>query len=1070
LVWTIAIFCITCVGGKAAAQVINMSHDLVTLGIASQNLTPNDPSLDSRPLIQAAINYAQTHTVQTLTVDQGAYYLLSETQSNAILIFPGLSNMTVDLAGSTIYFTGPFLPNGIQVYQCSNFILKNFSTDFITPPYTHVQLTSIDSANRVLHYQTLPGWPDPSTFNNLASPFGDQVSLWTALFRSGAIVPGTTRTILTGPIEGNTLTLFQDGAPWTQSATLSTLQPGDTAVVTARASGPPILIWVSDSVTLSNVNVYGSPQWAVELYSTSNTTVDGVRVMPRPGVGLIGSNADGIHFTSLRQNNTLQNSYVTRTMDDALIMESLWAGTVVSQNSPTQLTVTRSGYLRFPNGTSVNFNDPVTTAESTGATIISQSPPDSPGPAYNGQVVLTFNRALPALTPGTGMVYADPNLRGQGSIIQDNLVEDTYGGRGIWLSGVEGVTARRNVMRRTSMAGIIASQDTEAYPGPPSRNVTITDNALEADLGPAAPGSGIETALGAVQVESTNNQQFSFASNPSNSNFSILNNYIADSGMSGIWAGELNGGTIQNNLVIRYSQDTGLGGLYGVPPPFPSMVSADSKLPIAVEFSSNITKQNNTTSSSSPITAPVTFSASSNGFDPAGGTGSFSFTTAVSGFNWRAVSSPWITITSATSGFGPSTLTYTVATNPSGLPRSGSIVIAGEAFTVYQAGGPLQFVPVTPCRLVDTRKVYGGNGPIQGGSFETFNLPQLAQSKGCAGLSSAAAYSLNFTVVPQGGLGYLTVWPAAQSEPLVSTLNSYDGRVKAVAAIVPAGASSSVSVYVTNTTDVVIDIDGYFTTPSQQTLQFYPLPPCRVADTRDNSKPQGLGTPYLKGGVARAFPVLNAASCNIPSSAQAYSMNFTAVPHATLGYLTVWPTGKSQPVVSTLNSYGGQYTANAAIVPVGTNGNISTYASNDTDLVIDINGYFAPPGTGGLSLYSVAPCRVLDTRVPYGGNGSFRGTLSRPVDPVSSACAVPGAAQAYVINATVVPTGGLGYLTLWPDGGTMTLVSTLNALDGIVTSNMAIVPAGNQNKIDAYAEIDTSPTDLILDVSGYFAP
>jgi hypothetical protein len=46
----------------------------------------------------------------------------------------------------------------------------------------------------------------------------------------------------------------------------------------------------------------------------------------------------------------------------------------------------------------------------------------------------------------------------------------------------------------------------------------------------------------------------------------------------------------------------------------------------------------------------------------------------------------------------------------------------------------------------------------------------------------------------------------------------------------------------------------------------------------------------------------------------------------------------------------------------------------------------------------------------------------------------------------------------------------LNALDGIVTSNMAIVPAGNQDKIDAYAEIDTSPTELILDISGYFAP
>jgi hypothetical protein len=126
-------------------------------------------------------------------------------------------------------------------------------------------------------------------------------------------------------------------------------------------------------------------------------------------------------------------------------------------------------------------------------------------------------------------------------------------------------------------------------------------------------------------------------------------------------------------------------------------------------------------------------------------------------------------------------------------------------------------------------------------------------------------------------------------QPLVSTLNSYDGRVKAVAAIVPGGASEAVSVYVTNATDVILDIDGYFTTPSQQTLQFYPLPPCRVADTRDSTTDYapGLGAPYLMGNMERKFPVLNAAMnkvpCVIPNSAQAYSLNFTAVPQGSLG-------------------------------------------------------------------------------------------------------------------------------------------------------------------------------------------
>ncbi len=372
-----------------------------------------------------------------------------------------------------------------------------------------------------------------------------------------------------------------------------------------------------------------------------------------------------------------------------------------------------------------------------------------------------------------------------------------------------------------------------------------------------------------------------------------------------------------------------------------------------------------------------------------------------------------------------------------------------------------QFVTVAPCRLVDTRST---GGPIQGGKSRIFKVPQLG---GCNIPSTAVAYSLNVTIVPRGPLGYLTMWPSEQPQPLVSTLNSFDGRVKASAAIVPAGASGAVSVFVTDQTDVILDIDGYFVPPNDSTLAFYPLPPCRVADTRN---PNGdLGGPSLTGGVPREFPVLEASSCNISSSAKAYSLNLTVVPHGPLGFLTVWPTGQSQPGVSTLNSYAGQLVANAAIVPSGTDGKISTFASNDTDLVIDINGYFAAPGQGGLgqqplSLYSGIPCRVLDTRM-VGNEQPFSG--ERTVDVPASLCGIPTTAQAFVFNATVVPPGPLGFLTLWPDGSGQPGVSTLNAADGAVTSNMAIVPSSNQGMIDAFA---SDPTQLILDISSYFAP
>ncbi len=182
-----------------------------------------------------------------------------------------------------------------------------------------------------------------------------------------------------------------------------------------------------------------------------------------------------------------------------------------------------------------------------------------------------------------------------------------------------------------------------------------------------------------------------------------------------------------------------------------------------------------------------------------------------------------------------------------------------------------------------------------------------------------------------------------------------------------------------------------------------------------------------------------------------------------LDYLTVWPKGETQPVVSTLNDNTGTIVANAAIVPAGSQNATAFYAhSNSTNLLVDVNGYFAAPGTGGLSLYPVTPCRVLDTRQ---NNGKpFSG--EKTVNVVGSACAPPSNAAAYVFNATVVPPGPMLYLTLWPDGEQQPTVSTLNAADGFITSNMAIVPTTN-GSIDAYA---AALTQLILDISGYFAP
>ncbi|MGA2715689.1 MAG: protease pro-enzyme activation domain-containing protein [Bryobacteraceae bacterium] len=453
--------------------------------------------------------------------------------------------------------------------------------------------------------------------------------------------------------------------------------------------------------------------------------------------------------------------------------------------------------------------------------------------------------------------------------------------------------------------------------------------------------------------------------------------------------------------------------------------------------------------------------------------------------------SPTVTVTITGSGFTSSasaslngfslgtafisstTLTAQITASDLTSQGTGQITVAnatGSASNsvpfVVTPNSSLQFLTVTPCRIMDTRNA---NGPL-GGPFisgaTTRTIP-IASST-CGIPANASAYSLNFTVVPRGALNYLSVWPTGQTQPLVSTLNSQDGSVIANAAIVPAGTGGAINAYATNDTDLVVDINGYFVPPTSNTLQLYTLPPCRVLDTRN---PAGtFGGPSLAGGSSRSFPI-PLGSCAVPTNAVAYAFNVTVVPQGSLAYLTAWPTGQTQPLVSTLNSAGGTVLANAAIVAAGTAGAVSFYASGATDLVVDINGYFAPPVSGGLNFYPVTPCRLVDTR---NANGTFGGPsmgagTTRAFPLSQGSCGIPGspAAQAYSLNVTVVPSGALGYLSTWPTTEAPPAVSTLNALNGQIIANAAIVPAGSTGSIDVYV---TNPTNVVIDTNGYFGP
>jgi hypothetical protein len=138
-----------------------------------------------------------------------------------------------------------------------------------------------------------------------------------------------------------------------------------------------------------------------------------------------------------------------------------------------------------------------------------------------------------------------------------------------------------------------------------------------------------------------------------------------------------------------------------------------------------------------------------------------------------------------------------------------------------------------------------------------------------------------------------------------------------------------------NTTDLVIDVTGAFTTGSGG-ASYNALNPVRVLDSRS-----GVG---LKGdfraGVPRVLQVAGVGA--IPDDAVAVTLNVTVVGQTAAGYVSLTPAADSTPATSTLNFPTDDVRANGVTVPLNADGTLAgvyiAAAGNTTDLVIDVTG------------------------------------------------------------------------------------------------------------------------------------
>jgi hypothetical protein len=128
---------------------------------------------------------------------------------------------------------------------------------------------------------------------------------------------------------------------------------------------------------------------------------------------------------------------------------------------------------------------------------------------------------------------------------------------------------------------------------------------------------------------------------------------------------------------------------------------------------------------------------------------------------------------------------------------------------------------------------------------------------------------------------------------------------------------------------------------------------------------------------------------------------------------------------------------------------------------------------GPYQFFTLAPCRVVDTRNPTGplGGPSLAGGATRSF-PITGTCGIPSTAKAVVFNVAVVGPTGSGNMRIWPYNTTMPLVSTINFDAGEpAIANGAIAPLTTNPTANISVYLQTGPgthADLVLDVTGYF--
>lgn len=237
------------------------------------------------------------------------------------------------------------------------------------------------------------------------------------------------------------------------------------------------------------------------------------------------------------------------------------------------------------------------------------------------------------------------------------------------------------------------------------------------------------------------------------------------------------------------------------------------------------------------------------------------------------------------------------------------------------------------------------------------------------------------------------------------------------------------------------------------TAAYVAVGPARLADTRT-----GVGYTVVDDHTVH---VVVAGRVGVPDAAVAAVLSVTVTDTQRGGFVTVWPSGRDRPGVSTVNAdHAGQTIANGATVQLGAGG-IDVYASMAGALVIDVVGAYVPVAHASAGRFvAVTPLRLTDTRMwraPLGAGERLT---------VALGAGVPTDALGVVVNLTVDQSVGAGYWTAFGAGATAPLASAVNTDGpGQTRASLTIVPLVGRAAIELLTQ---TGGHVVVDLVGWF--